>query len=244
MTLRVSGTSPGTLSSFTSDLVGASVNIHPMGDAEEADYDTSLSGEQTQLAPSESGTEAHTAWALDDGEDIPAGRRFSPGQITAVAVSAAVLLAAGAGVVAWQHLNRDQGVAAPVVTPEAPTTTTKRGWGGPAINRPPVQLPPPPPSTVTVTKEPPVITQQVAAPPPPIDMRQFDGLFIQNMKAQGWVIWNEAQSVETARMACSMLHNGATFQFVANHLAVQSQAKIEEGQVFTSTAMRTYPNCP
>lgn len=56
--------------------------------------------------------------------------------------------------------------------------------------------------------------------------------------------WNPDQSVDTARLACSMLHNGAPFEYVANHLATQSQAKIEEGRVFTATAMRTYPNCP
>lgn len=216
-----------------------------MGDVEGADYAAALGGEQTELAPSESGTEAHTAWALDDSPEWKQPF-WSTGRITVAAVSVAVVLAAGAGVVAWTHM-RDQGDSV-AATSAAPTT--KRGWGGPPINRPsPKPLPPPPPSTVTVTAPAPPPKTVTPEPEPvptyqPVNMAAFDGQFISNMKAQGWVIWNEAQSADTARLACSMLTNGASFEYVANHLATVSQARIEEGRVFTSTAMRTYPNCP
>jgi hypothetical protein len=150
------------------------------------------------------------------------------------------------------HLNRtpelvsapEMSTSATVTTPQTtprPTPTEHSGW-----------LPgdSPPRQTKTVAAPPKTVTVQAPAPAPPpvyeptVDMAAFDGQFIRNMLAQGWQIWNPDQSADTARLACSMLTNGATFDYVANFLATKSQASIEEGRIFTSTAMRTYPQCP
>lgn len=216
------------------------------------DYDAALPGAPTELAPSADETEAHTAWALDDGPEWKPPF-WTAGRITAAAVGIAVLAAVVvAGLVGYHLRSTPEMVSAPLTssaaakTTAAPVTTPpvraddRKGWGLPAGAAPPVtKTVAAPPKTVTVQAPPPVYV-----PPPVVDMTAFDGQFIGNLRAQGWVIWNEQQSASSARLACSMLHNGAPFEYVANHLATQSQAKIEEGRVFTSTAMRTYPNCP
>lgn len=212
------------------------------------DYDAALPGAETELAPSASETEAHTAWALDEGPEWKPPF-WTAGRITAVAVAIAVLAVVIVAGLAGYHLRESVPVAAPATTATtAPATTSatttrppppadeRKGWGIPAGKVPP------PTKTVTVEVAPRPLPLPVREPI--VDMSAFDGQFIRNMLAQGWQIWNPDQSVDTARLACSMLHNGAPFEYVANHLATQSQAKIEEGRVFTATAMRTYPNCP
>lgn len=213
------------------------------------DYDAALPGAETELAPSATETEAHTAWALDDGPEWKPPF-WTPAKITAGAVTVAVLAVVVVAGLAGYHLRTPDPVAAPVATPTssasvtttattspaAPSTDQRKGWGIPANKVPP------PTKTVTVQAAPRPLPQPVRDPV--VDMSAFDGQFIRNMLAQGWVIWNDEQSVSTAHLACSMLHNGAPFETVASHLATQSQAKIDEGRVFTATAMRTYPNCP
>jgi Protein of unknown function (DUF732) len=221
----------------------------PGDDAPE--YDDALPGAQTELAPSASETAAHTAWALDDGPEWQPPF-WTSGRITAVAITAAVLAVVAAAGLAGYHLRpAPEPSAAPAIATSAPTTTVaappveveaaddRKGWGIPA------DMVPPPTKTVsapakTVTVQAPVPTYE----PPPVDMAAFDSQFIRNLKAQGWQVWQPAKSAETARLACSMLTNGATFDYVANYLATQSQARLDEGQAFASTAMRTYPNCP
>lgn len=221
----------------------------PTGD-ETPDYDEALPGAQTELAPSSSDTEAHTAWSLDAGPEWKPPF-WTPGRITAVAVGVATVAAlAAAGLVGYHLRPATETEAAPATTitpPPTPTTTAapkpvdhREGWGVP------VDVLPPP--TKTVAAPPKTVTVQAVAPPvyvpPPVDMTAFDGQFIRNMLAQGWQIWNPDQSADTARLACSMLHNGADFEYVASFLATKSQARMDEGRTFTSTAMRTYPNCP
>lgn len=216
-----------------------------MGDE---DYDGALPGAETELAPSADVTSAHTAWSLDDGEDVPASR-FSSGQITAIAVCAAVILAAGAGVVAWQHtrgtdLVSDQTTAAP------PTTTTKKGWGGPAINRPPPK--PLPPSTVTVTAPPPPpVTQQVAVPQAPPtapsvipDLVLYNEQFLGLIQQRGWAVWDRQLMLNRAHATCSMLRDGESPDLIASKLmGVERQLSWQMAVQFVGTVRDAYPNC-
>lgn len=229
-----------------------------MGDAEEADYDAGLSGVPTELAPSADVTSAQVAWALaDDHDDYQDGRRFSPSQITAMAVAAAVILAAGAGVVAWQHMGRAASAQAVEGATVAPTTvaapTTKRGWGGPAINRPTIQIPPPPPSTVTVTAPPPPVARPVAVPPSqdvPIAPSVIAGLipynerFLAMIQQRGWAVWDRELMLERAHSTCSMLRDGENPDLIANKLmGVEAQLSWQMAAQFVGTVRDAYPNC-
>lgn len=194
----------------------------------------------TELAAPITETEAVTAWALDDGQEWEPQRRLIPRLITTGAVAVSLALVAVAGVLAWQHLRTEESVAAPEMVPAAvtPVTTTVK-----PVAAPPKPPPAPPPVTVTTV----VIQAPAPTPvyvPPVVDMAALDSQFIRNMLAQGWQIWDTRQSAASARMACSMLHNGATFEAVATRLANASQASMDEGRAFAATAMRTYPDCP
>lgn len=225
-----------------------------MGDAEEADYDAGLSGVPTELAPSADVTSANTAWALDDGYEEPR-RRFSAGQITAMAVAAAVILTAGAGVVAWQHLRggegpREEGVtaASTMVTSVAPTF-----WGSPRSPKKPLPPPPPPVQTVTVTAPPPPVARQVAIPPSqavPVAPSVIAGLipynerFLAMIQQRGWAVWDRELMLERAHSTCSMLRDGENPDLIANKLmGVEAQLSWQMAAQFVGTVRDAYPNC-
>lgn len=102
-----------------------------MGDAGPADYDSAMTGEPTELAPSADETAAHTAWALDDGPEWKPPF-WTPGRITAVVVSSAVVAAIVVAGFAGYHLHGE---------PPAPAASTPTPIAPPAA-------PPPPPVAV------------------------------------------------------------------------------------------------
>lgn len=158
-----------------------------------SDYDDALPGAQTELAPSSSATEMHTAWALDDGPEWTPF--WTAGRITGLAVVGAVALIAGAVVVGVVKLRHDdEGL------PAAPTSTV-------ALIAPPVppavtvttvvvQQPPPTVPTTAKTVRPAVATYWTAS---------MDQALLYNLEAKGWRITNPALIISKARGACTAI---------------------------------------
>lgn len=219
-----------------------------MGDSEGADYDTALPGVPTELAPSADETAANTAWALDDGPEwrLPF---WTAGRITVAVVSAAVVLAAGAGVVAWSHLRTE---SEPAVAAPASTATVKPAptfWGSPRAPKPL----PPPPSTVTVTAPPPPpVTQQVAVPPPVVPVAPstiaglipYDEYFLTLIQQRGWAVWDRKLMLERAHSTCSMLRDSEHPDAIASKLmGAERQLTWQMAAQFVGTVRDAYPNC-
>lgn len=105
----------------------------------------------TGIAPTElgaaavEGTEAHTAWSLDEGEDWPP-RGLTPGRITALAIAGALVLIGGAAAVAFVYL-RDRDESTP--TEAAPTSSAIATTSPPAPTATQA-APPPPPAPVSI----------------------------------------------------------------------------------------------
>lgn len=219
-----------------------------MGDSEEADYDGVLSGDVTELAPSASVTEAHTAWALDDGPEWKPPR-FSPAQVTAMAVAAAIALIAGAGVIAWTNLRGPAETATAAVS----TTATSSVVAKPSFWPKPTKTVPLPPATVTVTAPPPPpVTKQVAIPPQaaPTAPSVIAGLipynerFLTMIQQRGWAIWDRNLMLERAHSTCSMLRDGENPDLIASKLmGVEAQLNWQMAVQFVGTVRDAYPNC-
>ena len=132
-----------------------------------AEYDAALPGEQTELAPSASETEAHTAWALDDGPE-------------------------------W----------------EPPFWSAAR------------------------------ITAAAAAGPLP-DLMPYNGQFINNLRASGWAVWNEALMAQRGHETCAMLRDGEPRSLISQKLvALEPQVTFARAMQFTNIVSASYPNCP
>lgn len=208
-----------------------------------AEYDAALPGEQTELAPSASETEAHTAWALDDGPEWEPPF-WSAARITAAAAAAATLLTVGAVVVAFWYL-RDHETVEPVAA--TPTSTV-------------VPLPPPvtvttvvvqqPPTTVTKEAKPTVEEPVVLPVKPPLagplpDLMPYNGQFINNLRASGWAVWNEALMAQRGHETCAMLRDGEPRSLISQKLvALEPQVTFARAMQFTNIVSASYPNCP
>jgi hypothetical protein len=120
-------------------------------DADATEVADAAASEPTELAGvAQADTAAAYAWAEDDGPELDLGRqRLTPSLITAIAVTASLVIIAAAGVVVFLH-QRDSSPEPAVAAAPTITSTTVA----------PVAAPPPPPP-VTVTT---VVVQQ---PPPP-----------------------------------------------------------------------------
>lgn len=204
----------------------------------------------TGVAPTELGaavdeTEAVTAWSLDDGEDWePPGRSW---RIVMLAVAASVLVAAGAGVVAFLHLRTDSPTAAP--TPSSTASSAPN-----AAPPPPIRVPPPPPTSAPPPPPPPAtktVTSTVAAPAPttqqggftPEQIAPYDRRFVANLRALNWLIWDEALITRDGHRVCWELEKGATPWAIQQEM-VNAGRSLAEAQTFVVTAMQTYPACP
>ncbi|WP_349318973.1 DUF732 domain-containing protein [Mycolicibacterium canariasense] len=214
----------------------------------EADYDEALPGAQTELAPSASETEAHTAWALDDGVEWEPPF-WSAARITAAAAAAATLLTVGAVVVGFWYL-RDHETVEPVVA--TPTSTV-------------VALPPPPPPvtvTTVVVQQPPTTVTQQAPPPvrPPVsvssngqpvapsvlpDLTPYNDEFLEALRLSGWVVWNPVLMTQRAHSTCSMLRDGEPRTLISQKLVgVEPQLAFQTAMQFTNLVTAVYPHCP
>lgn len=197
----------------------------------------------TALTPTEMGevieTEAHTAWALDEGPELDIPRRLTPGQITAIVVGVCVVVIVAAAGVAGYHLRPSESVAvstpptttvntppAAASTPPAPPANDRPKWGAPADVAPT--------KTVTVERSAPV---------------NYDTLMLNNLRAQGWSIGDPAQATAAGRQVCALLRSGESADQVKGRYATEAQAAGERNPYaladqFVHAAMASYPNCP
>jgi hypothetical protein len=226
------------------------------------DYDGALPGAETELAPSATETEAHTAWALDDGPEWKPPF-WTPAKITAVAVTVAVLAVVVVAGLAGYHLRTPDPVAAPVASPtSAPISAVssaapadeRKGWGLPPDLAPPRTVTVLPPSTVTVTKEaPPPVAQPVGLPPGQVSVESpdpRDPQFIANMRAQGWAVTDERLMAMRAHQVCGTLQDGLAPSVAVERLLITAgvampypQTDITQAQQFVTAVINTYPNC-
>ncbi|QNJ91439.1 DUF732 domain-containing protein [Mycolicibacterium fluoranthenivorans] len=154
----------------------------PTGDEPIRDYHDALLGAQTELAPSASETEAHTAWALDDEPELRQPF-WTPGRITAVAVVSAVLVVVAVAGLAGYHLRDEPG------TPAAPPSPSSASV--PSMTIPMVVTAPPTTTTTTTT------------PPLPV-LAGADGRFIEKMRSYGVPVSDQDPqwTVDLARAIC------------------------------------------
>lgn len=213
-------------------------------------------GDETGLAPTQLGevpvTEAHTAWALDPDVPEPPSR-WTPAHITTVAVAASLLLIGGAGGVAvWQlesptNVKADSALALP--TPRADAAPTGREEPPPSPLPPPVS---PPdvvitPETVTVTAAPPA--RQIEPVPQAVPVSpDLDRRFINSLRSQGWVIWDEQAIVRRARQVCAEFRQHASMNQIMARLAADATAEGNPvpyltAEQFAFTALEVYPSC-
>ena len=186
----------------------------------------------TELAPSPDPTEAITAWSLADDEPPPP--RLSAGRITALAVAGALVLLAGAGVLAAWHLRTPESTVQAIPSVSAPPPSPIR------LPPPPTSLPPPPPVTSTV-----VVSTVVAAPPQPAPTPpDYTVLLQRRLEAQGWRIWDPAQAGRTANLVCASFNQGASFDQIAAVLMRDNGGTWSQAASFINTVTAVYPNCP
>jgi hypothetical protein len=204
-------------------------------------------GEHTELAPSETETASVYAWGLAEyDEEYPTTRRLSPSRITGAAVAASLAAVAVAGVLGWQHLQRDGTVeAAPSMVSAAPMTTTEV---------PTVEAEAPPsPTVVTITtvikQVPPgwLPTTAKQAPPPVAQeptMTAYDRQFLQNLQTRwGFKIANATITLNNAAVVCRELQQGKDLPEISQELADSTEMDVTQGHIFASEALLIYPDC-
>lgn len=109
---------------------------------------------------------------------------------------------------------------------------------------PSTTVPPSSASIATSPPEPTVTTVTVTSQPESAPTASYDEVFINRMSAQGWVVQDAQGMTNAARYACSMLHQGNSMGSVMQGFAASNPGGIASAQVFVTTAMKTYPNCP
>lgn len=221
-----------------------------MGDEVDSDYDSALPGAQTELAPSSSETEAHTAWSLDDGPEWKPPF-WTAGRITAAAVGAAVVAGMVATGLVGYHLRSEPAEPASVAAPVPSSTGTtpapvppKPGWGMPVDRKPPatvtVTAPPPPPRTVAVA-----VPDAPEAPDDPVEkeraLRQYDAQFLERLVDSGWYITNGPLLAQTGRQVCEEFSMGTSLRGV--HQKLQPAYTLREAETFAALAQIVYPDC-
>lgn len=186
-------------------------------------------------------TELSRAWsAMDDSGDELAPR-FTPGRITALAVTGSVTVTIAAGVLAAHHLRS---TPAPL---EAVESTT-------VVVAPPEPSAPPEPRASFVADVPDARTMNLPPPPPPPPaaapgltpelLAAFDQQFIANLQADHWTITDATLITQNGHKVCALLQQGATPQMIAQRLVEAASLDPTEAQSFVVTAMATYPDCP
>lgn len=202
----------------------------------EADYDEALPGAQTELAPSASETEAHTAWALDDGVEWEPPF-WTAGRITAAAAAAAALLTVGAVVVGFWYL-RDHETVEPVAA--TPTSTV-------------VPLPPPVTVTTVVVQQPPTtVTRPAPAPPSNVPVESphpDDPEFLDRLRANGYNIFNPTLAATRGHQICGLIQRGFSRDYAVQQLLLTigpgpyADDDVASAQKFVGVATDVYPNC-
>ncbi|NTY58668.1 DUF732 domain-containing protein [Mycolicibacterium sphagni] len=197
----------------------------------------------TELAGvAEMHTEAAEAWSLDDAdEDYPLTgswqdpeRRWTPRRVTVLAVVASVVaIAAVGGLAAWKLRDQNRSSAPDKLMVVVATETATTVVAVPA------------PVTVTQTAK--------ALPPPapsrtsPLPARQFsaiDRAFISRLVNDGWHITSADAMVTNAHVVCTLVHQGASLEYVNNRVANDAAVDMIAASMFTAAAMQTYPDCP
>ena len=207
-----------------------------MGDAEEADYQAALGGEQTELAPSSDETRAQTAWSLDDGPEEPAPF-WTASRITVAATSASLLAVIAATGLAGYHLRTPEPAATPVVTPPVAATTTTAATPPPPVTITTVMIQPPPPPTVTKSVSPTYTTTNYA----PI----YDERFLDALAAKGWPMnpENRTAMVNNARWTCVMYDNGVSWENTDKRVMESTGVDAFSAAEFNAAVRSSYPNC-
>lgn len=222
-----------------------------MTDTEPAEPDADTGLAPTGLAAPIEATEAVTAWSLDDDYDETPTPRFTPRRITALGITASlIVIAAAAGVTVW--VLREQATHGHATSIDS---VAKAGASGTYREPPP---PPPPPAPVTVT-------QTVRAAPTPIEIREpetapaaqsgpsplspqalavFDDRFITNLQAVGWIVWNPPLMTQSAHRVCAAINQGVAPDVLRQQLIDSETVTAYEAGSFISAAMNTYPYCP
>jgi hypothetical protein len=72
----------------------------------------------------------------------------------------------------------------------------------------------------------------------------YDRQFLNNMVSNGWIITNPDAMVKNAQMTCALFQKGVEPEEVNRQLVTGTGMNMHEALQFSSTAMRTYPDCP
>lgn len=196
-----------------------------MGD-DAPDYDAALPGAPTELAPSATETEAHTAWALDDG---PEWRPpfWTAGRITAAVVGVAVVAAIGVAGVAGYQLNEE-----PVAVPSSTIVQ-------------------PAPETVTVTPDPPrrggwaVVSRNPTVTKhggySDAELYAFDREFLDRLSASGWTVTNAQFLAAVGKGVCTEYALGTSMARVTEML--RANYSPSDADALVATAQIVYPDC-
>lgn len=188
----------------------------------------------------EADTQSAYAWALDDEDEEPL-RRW-PFWATAAAVGVSLSLVTVAAVLGFRYATSEAPAPAAL---SAPVTTTQPM---PTPKAAPPPAPPPPPVTVTT-----VVVQSTVqvpqAPPPPQQsqptMQDADWNYIARMQGYGWLVQDPQLMAQHGREVCKMLHGGAPYVQVQQHLmTLQGVADGKGAWQIMDAAMQSYPNCP
>ena len=220
-----------------------------MGDDPDDDAPTGIA--PTELGAAIDETEAHTAWALDDGPEVESPRRLTPGRITALAVGSCVVVVVIAAGVAGYHLRQSPPpvtVATPTPTvnssPDAvrtPTTAAPRpSWGGGPAART-LNPPPPKPQPGTGVTLPPKPPMTALLP----DLMPSNFQFLGNVRMAGFNMSNPDMVIWRGHEACLMLREGEPRDLMARKLiAIDPTVTMGMAMQFIEIVATTYPNCP
>jgi hypothetical protein len=191
-------------------------------------------------------TESAYAWALDYDEYEPTTPlTLTPRRVIDGALAGSLVLIGVAGVVAvlvirgvWS-VDEPVIVAAPSPTPAVTTTVVTAPTTVTVQASPTVTVPAPPPAQTIEAKP----TRTI---PPPDEVAFYDQQFINQMTAQGWTDINPTQFTHKAHEVCGEFQRGYSPAYVNQKLVDENNGELSMhgAQVFTSTAMLTYPNCP
>lgn len=194
-----------------------------MGDSDGGDvpeYDAALPGDVTELAPSQSVTEAHTAWALDDGPEVRMPF-WTAGKVVAACLGVAVVAAIGvAGFAGYQLNDKPRAVPAPATVTVAPEPPRRGGWT--VVSRDPV----------TVMKH---------GGYSDAELRKFDSEFIDRLRASGWVVTNPLFLAGVGKGVCTEYALGTSMSRVTEMLRQNYSGPDADSLV--AVAQIVYPDC-
>lgn len=170
-------------------------------------------------------TEVAYAWAADDAEDDPPSGWLTPRRITALGVTASLIVIAAAGAVALLHLKQDK---------TEPGTQSPSAAAQPSVtHQPPAAIP----------------TAPMTPTPPPLPVLEgIDGQFVDEMRGYGVPVSDQDPqwTVNLARAVCSTVRDGGPHRYPPGFLTVRNltDGVMEIIRTSAATAGRTRIGSP